>query len=440
METVIIILSILLVIFIFSNYANKAESKFVKSKNNVLEFEIKNLKSSNLSESENLKSQLASNLSEIKNLKSQLTNLETKRESLEDLKTFLIEKDKALDIKKKEIDSLFEKEKLKCEKWKDEQIKNFNTELNIKKTVFYTNLKTDGQRMISEKFDAFPWLAGTIADLLTISLEDEISSLRNSYSTKKWDRAQNITVLKHEMRELIKRNKMLEYELSYAKTLYPDLNSDPDFDTPENEQDTELSSTGWISKEEYNSLSDIEKNTLAFERYKKRNKTKWQIGRDFEMYVGYSWEKEGFKIDYTGIEKKLQDMGRDLLAHRGNEVYIIQCKYWSIDKTIHEKHLCQLYGTTVMYQIENPDKTVYSVFVTHTKLSQTAKTFAERLGIILYENVELGDYPAIKANKDSDIYFLPFDQQYDEVHKNIEMFLTVEEAENKGYRRRYKWH
>jgi hypothetical protein len=40
------------------------------------------------------------------------------------------------------------------------------------------------------------------------------------------------------------------------------------------------------SDEEYNNLSDTEKNIRVLEYYKKRKKRNWEIGKDFERYIG----------------------------------------------------------------------------------------------------------------------------------------------------------
>lgn len=80
------------------------------------------------------------------------------------------------------------------------------------------------------------------------------------------------------------------------------------------------------------------------DRYWQSKKAPWQIGRDYERYVGYLHERDGFKVEYHGIELGLEDLGRDLICIRGNEVRIIQCKYWRAQKTMHEKHVCQIYG------------------------------------------------------------------------------------------------
>ena len=81
---------------------------------------------------------------------------------------------------------------------------------------------------------------------------------------------------------------------------------------------------------------------------------------------------------------------------------------------------------------------------------QSLTEFAEKLGIKSVENKALGDFPRIKCNigidesgKKSMIYHLPFDQQYDKtkIEKPGEfMAFTVEEAEQRGFRRAWKWH
>jgi hypothetical protein len=83
---------------------------------------------------------------------------------------------------------------------------------------------------------------------------------------------------------------------------------------------------------------------------------------------------------------------------------------------------------------------------TTTKLSDTAKSFAESLGIEGHEEVPLEIYPLIKCNINrrtkEKIYHLPFDQQYDNIVIDPpEEFiaLTVDEAEKAGFRRAFKW-
>ncbi len=208
----------------------------------------------------------------------------------------------------------------------------------------------------------------------------------------------------------------------------------------------------FLSVDEWNRLSVGERNQRALDNYIiSRKKTKWQVGRDYELYVGYMFEQKNYKVEYTGSYLKLEDMGRDLIAKCENTTKIIQCKYWSKDKVIHEKHIFQLYGSLILYKLENQDliSTIQGVFITSTILSETARMAANFLGIKVTENYGIGDYPRIKCNMGLDeyglstrIYHLPMDQQYDsaklERNGSFKAF-TVEEAEAAGFRRAYKW-
>jgi hypothetical protein len=67
------------------------------------------------------------------------------------------------------------------------------------------------------------------------------------------------------------------------------------------------------------------------------------------------------------------------------------------------------------------------------------------LGIEVIEEKALEKYPIIKCNISNDgskIYHLPFDQMYDKTlikNKNEFYAFTVNEAEEKGFRRAFRW-
>ena len=100
----------------------------------------------------------------------------------------------------------------------------------------------------------------------------------------------------------------------------------------------------------------------------------------------------------------------------------------------------------VLYQIQHPEKKVKGLFYTTTSLSSVAKDCAEFLGIKCYENYKHQEYPLVKcniSNKGEKIYHLPFDQMYDRVviepQKGECFTFTIKEAEEKGFRRAYRW-
>lgn len=239
----------------------------------------------------------------------------------------------------------------------------------------------------------------------------------------------------------------MKYTLSYLYSLYPDLSNLVLPDPPKREF------PDYTAEPDWDSLSEHEKNQRAFDRYLKRSKTKWEIGRDYELYVGYKYSKLGYTVDYCGSYLKLEDLGRDLIVQKNGEIgIIIQCKYWAKGKMIHEKHIAQLYGTMVSYIIENNylPELVHGIFITSTSLSPMAKKFADFLNIKYKENYPLEDFPRIKCNINKDeygiitkIYHLPTDQQYDNVkieHEGECFVFTIDEAEKLGFRRAYRWH
>ncbi len=204
----------------------------------------------------------------------------------------------------------------------------------------------------------------------------------------------------------------------------------------------------YLAKEEFRKLPSVERNQMALDRFWKRPKSNWLLGRIYERYVGYLYEVNGYNVDYVGIFKGYEDLGRDLICQKGNDFVVIQCKNWSQFKTIYEKHIFQFFGTVFQYKDSNPEQNTRAIFYTTTKLSDLARRFAKELGIELQENFKFQQsYPSIKCNisriDGTKIYHLPFDQQYDKVkiEKNKGEFycLTVKEAEGKGFRRAFRY-
>lgn len=206
--------------------------------------------------------------------------------------------------------------------------------------------------------------------------------------------------------------------------------------------------TSYLAKEEFRKLPSVERNQMALDRFWSRHKSKWLLGRIYERYVGYLYEKDGYDVEFTGIFKGYEDLGRDLICRKGDDYILIQCKNWSQFKTIYEKHIFQFFGTVFQYKDENKNHRVRAIFYTTTQLSDLARRFANELGIELKENFKFdNNYPSIKCNVSkvdgTKIYHLPFDQQYDSVkiEKDRGEFycLTVEEAENKRFRRAFRY-
>ena len=274
---------------------------------------------------------------------------------------------------------------------------------------------------------------------------------------------------------MIKTNRIIIYKISYYEKLFPwltDLIAENEEDEipvrideniiNDNNKDDEVKK--YLTQEEYSQKTSIERNQIALDRYlKNRRKSNWVIGRDYEMYVGHLFDQKGYTIEYKGIIDGFEDMGRDIIATKNGEVCIIQCKYWAQYKEIHEKHIFQLFGTTMEYWIKNFQKhnvpktfeefakhlnedKLKPIFITSTALSNKAKEMANVLSIDVIENQPIGEFPRIKCNisgRDKEkIYHLPFDQQYDrtivEKHNGEFFAHTVKEAEDANFRRAFR--
>jgi hypothetical protein len=197
----------------------------------------------------------------------------------------------------------------------------------------------------------------------------------------------------------------------------------------------------YLSNEEWQRLSTTERNQLALDRYVEgRKKSNWAIGRDYEMCCSYMYEGKGYNIERCGIEKRLEDLGRDIIATNKRDNLVIQCKYWCKEKIIRENIIMQLYGTTIAYEVEKGQKANSVLMIpSFSVLSETAQKFIEVLGVAVVRQ-DLVDFPRIKCNINGDnkIYHLPFDQQYDttKIDKSGEFYAwTVKEAEDRGFRR-----
>lgn len=350
--------------------------------------------------------------------------------------------------------------KLRARKWNEKMLKD----------------REEIKKLAKQKSMGFPWLAEAYADYFALK-DGNLAEYLENKSHPAYTAAENVKIIKNEKKELVKENKIISYKINYFEKLFPWLSEliadDENEDIPvriydiSNNDDSEDKVKKYLTPEEYKKLPSVKRNQMALDRYlKNRNKSKWAIGRDYEMYVGYLYEQESYSIEYKGIIDGFDDLGRDVIAKKDDEVCIIQCKNWAHYKEIHEKHIFQLFGTTMEYWIKNfknnkkpknfeefakflNENKLRPIFFTSTSLSNKAKEMAEALSIEIIENEPLGEFPRIKCNINSNefglqtkIYHLPMDQQYDRtiIGNRAGEFctFTVKEAEDAGFRRAFK--
>lgn len=333
--------------------------------------------------------------------------------------------------------------------------------------------KEDIQKIIEEKSIGFPWLADVISQYYE-SRDLKIAEFMEKKLRPGISSAERIKELAAEKREFQRKFIIARNISKYYETLFPwitefvDQNIDETIissfhkDEPQEDQIDPVQS--FLTDGEFKKLSTTERNQLALDRYWKKKKTSWEIGRDYERFVGYLYEKDGWSVYYQGIFHGREDLGRDLICKKENLIEIVQCKNWRKDRTIYVNHINQLFGTTIEYYIENIAKQNSTIqfdlfdaiqsgklpkakLIASCTFSDEARSFAQTLGVQIVESFNFNHYPSIKCNvsrKDNEkIYHLPFDQQYDrttiEEERNEYYVSTVHEAEKLGFRRAWRW-
>lgn len=210
--------------------------------------------------------------------------------------------------------------------------------------------------------------------------------------------------------------------------------------------------TRYVPRSEWKNLSESARNQLALDRYldQRRKKGLWSVGIDYERYIGYLFEQDGYAVEYHGATKGKTDLGIDLICKRGSITLIVQCKRLSELKQIpvRENIVAQVFGAAEYYKMEHQlSGKVRPVLITSYVLSDTARQFAKHLNVGIEEWKKFNAYPTIKCNVSTrsreKIYHLPMDLQYDNViigDQDGEFFArTVKEAEAAGFRRAYTW-
>jgi len=434
-------------------------------------------------------------------LQSKLAEIDKLCAEMESLKSNIYEKKRTLTVEKFEMERIMtdrteeakqrmvEKEE-KIEQYLRERVLNMDKAMEKKerelqeykaavskrieeKSKEFLQRKEAISKIIEEKSKGMPWLAEAFADYFELQDLRKASHLAHkSHPARK--AAEQVREVAKKRREAEKKWRRAKYLLRYWQNMLPHM-FDFEGETidemiattlnlPEEEEiekgiDPAIYWQGNAVKEE---LSHQERLQRALDNWRRRPlKSRWQVGRDYERYAAWWYWEKGYRVIPSGVLYREEDLGRDVIAMKGNEVHIVQCKYWAKWRTIYENHIAQLFGTTMMYRVEEEQKQrpqnlnlfqeklkVKPVFMTSTELSPVARRFAEILKVEVKENFKLKDYPLIKCNisrhTGEKIYHLPFDQQYDRVkveRKRGETYVcTIKEAEVLGFRRTYRWH
>lgn len=180
--------------------------------------------------------------------------------------------------------------------------------------------------------------------------------------------------------------------------------------------------------------------------YNKREKTLWELGIEYERYIGYLWESQGYKVIYNGAVKGSADGGIDLIFISEFTTYVVQCKRWKKGSYINTEEIKKFHQNVKKFKKSNReligDNNLLAIFYSTTNFTADAKKFAKRYKIdcqvkefnIVYE------YPPVKCGKTYDgrkFYCLPFDEEFDKIQLHCDRGdcykFTIDEAEKAGY-------
>ncbi len=172
--------------------------------------------------------------------------------------------------------------------------------------------------------------------------------------------------------------------------------------------------------------SRFEKWLIAVENARAENK--WKYGRDYERYVGYLFEREGFSVIYNGATLGSSDGGIDLFCFKSGIVYPIQCKRWKNpvgDEEIYKfaeavecfKRNRSSYPIPLIYSKVMP--LFYSTNGYTADAERTASSKNITCQVQKFDSIR--EYPAVKCTvlNGRKIYYLPFDKGFDSVHVGV---------------------
>jgi hypothetical protein len=101
------------------------------------------------------------------------------------------------------------------------------------------------------------------------------------------------------------------------------------------DQDNQDPVRHWLSAQEYAALSPAERNQLSLDRYSGSRKSPWELGRDYERYIGYLREQAGGKVTY-----------KCHIARDGERIYHLPFDQ-QYDRTVIEADRGECYASTV---------------------------------------------------------------------------------------------
>ena len=179
--------------------------------------------------------------------------------------------------------------------------------------------------------------------------------------------------------------------------------------------------------------------------HREKSQAREDYGAQYERYVGYLFESQGYQVTYHGLRSGREDGGVDLIAKAPRKIWLIQCKRWRI--AVSKDVIARLHGATERFLWEErqgkPKKmrtSINGVLATSGSITSDAKELAKHWNILLMENLRYQPDPAIKAKRicsRGGYFLLPFDKKYDHITMQLRrgdcFFLSIREALANGF-------
>ena len=143
----------------------------------------------------------------------------------------------------------------------------------------------------------FSYVADLYSDFKSVIFKESEYSLRNRYRPA-FKAAEEVAMMEKKYKESVALERKTSYKLNFLLKSFPELLTFIEDEDSINEmivygnisslQNDYDKVRDYLSKEEYQKLDECQRSQLALDRYVASfKKSKWQIGRDYELYCGY---------------------------------------------------------------------------------------------------------------------------------------------------------
>ena len=180
---------------------------------------------------------------------------------------------------------------------KEQNFNRYKRELDniVKEITEETDKLEEAYNQAMKTSNPFRHVAEMYADWETIVYE-KAAHFQRTKPHPAIKRAEEIKELREKTRTHIREFKEMKFKYLFLLDAFPELKQYvddaealahladyKDFEDFKNERDEVFD---WVSPEEYRNMSEVKRNQLALDRYKNRPKNRWEIGIEYELFIG----------------------------------------------------------------------------------------------------------------------------------------------------------